>query len=141
MPITIRNADITYIYKAFQALDGCPKPVEIESDDGKKRTMLHVQPYSFSGTARLSIARWIARLKISAEALSKTHDDLVKQYASPGKDKVDEDKMPAWREQWTKVQEQSEEFTVEPIAYGDLKPEDNKLPGSVLGMLLPLLTT
>ena len=142
MPITLRNADIPLIYKALQALDGRPSPVDVESDDGKKRTMIHTQPYTFSGMARLTVARWIARLKTETESLGKTHDGLVKQYATVEvPDKVEEKRMPEWRAEWMAVQEAAQDYDLALLKYEELKPEDNKLPGSVLGLLMPLLVT
>lgn len=140
MPFILRNADIPTIYKAFQALDGRPVPVEVDTDDGKKRTLIHTQPYSFSGPARLQIAKWLQVLKTSNETLSKAHDQLVRQFSeAPKFDKVPDDKMDAFRTEWLKVQEESQQFEQAPVKLADLKIEDNKLPGTIVAVLLPLL--
>jgi hypothetical protein len=140
MPITIRNSDIPAAFKALQALDGAPSVVEIDTEDGKKRSMLHTTPYVFGGKARFQIAKWLIAIKTTAEALTKTHDGLVKQYAEPAKpDQVTEANMPAWREEWLKVQDDVSGFDLHPIKLDELKVEDNRIPSTVLAALLPLL--
>ncbi len=137
--ISVKNRDILNLLKALSALDGRPTPVTVKDKD-REVTQIVIKPYSFSGTARLAMARALVAVKDVNDALSRTHDGLVKQFADPADPtQVSDANMQAFTDEWEKVLDAAVVLKFARISCTELRVEENQLPVSVLAALDPLL--
>lgn len=129
--IAVKNRDIHNLLRALNALDGRPEPVTV-----KDETQIIIVPYKIGAKTRLAAAKWLGEMKKTADALSKTHDGLVRQFADPKEpEKVDQKKNAEFTKEWEGVNDCVTEIALEPLKLDDLKIEENQLPISVLSVL------
>jgi hypothetical protein len=131
--IVFKNADLFNLLRALNSLDGRPgAPLSPGAPP-------EVIPYKFGGKARLSLARWLAAVKAANDALGRTHDGLVRQFAAPGATEVSKERKQEFSDEWDKVLDDTTAFELPKIAVEDLNVEENLLPVSVLAVISPIL--
>lgn len=139
-PITILNAHIPTLLQALTALDGRKEVVVIDGADGKEKRALTTIPYVFTGRARLTAGQWIAAIRGQAEILNKAHDDTVRQYATAETPNVVAPENDAkFHAVMAAMDATPFEVSLPKIAYDDLNVEENKIPVTVIGVLVPIL--
>lgn len=135
--VSIPNRDIVNLFKALNSLDGRPEPVNLRTREGGEEVQLILVPYSFSGKARLALARWLTAVKAANDVLVQAHDSLVREFGSA--EGVDPLRVGEFRAEWDKALDESSEFSLPLVQIEDLKPEENKIPVSLLAVLSPVL--
>jgi hypothetical protein len=84
------------------------------------------------------MVKWMNRLKSAHDDLSKTHDALVKQHADGG-DAVSAEKLADFHKAWNEVQDTAVMFDLPKVSIDALRPEENRIPITVLSALEPIL--
>ena len=140
--IPVLNRDLSNLMRALNALDGTPEVVKTKAGgpDGGETSQVILKPYKFGGKTRLTLAKWLSAVKAANESLSKAHDGLVKEMASPAApDKVAEENLGKFADAWAAVLAETTSFPLPKVSVDALDPDGNDLPISVLAALDPIL--
>lgn len=138
----VLNRDLSNLMRALNALDGTPEVVKTKAGgpDGEEASQVILKPYKFGGKTRLALAKWLSAVKSANENLSKAHDGLVKEMASPAApERVAEENSGKFADAWTAVLAEAASFPLPKVSVDALDPDGNSLPISVLAALDPIL--
>jgi len=108
-----------------------------------------VVPFKFSGTLLRLIGRWRAATKAEVQGYNETYNALVSRYAlssdgTPYKNAdnqiaVPQHNLDEFNIENRKLLAQSITISLNPIKVEELKLDDNKIPGTALGDIDPIL--
>ncbi len=127
-PVTVEQA--LNISAGLRALDS----YQARDKEGKP----YASPYNFSGVTRMNIATNIDRVGAVLKTYQATLNEVIKTM-SGGTGTVPGDKMANYNVEVLKMLAAPAGVSLAKIKEADLKLDENPIPGSVLGLLLPII--
>jgi hypothetical protein len=118
------------ISAALRALD----TYEAKDKDGKS----YAAPYTFSGVTRMAIAVDLEKTSAVLKTYQATLNEVIKTM-SGGTGTVPGNKMADYNVEVLKMLAAPAGVSLTRIKQADLKLDENPIPGSVLGLLLPII--
>lgn len=118
------------ISAALRSLD----TYEAKDKDGK----YYAASYTFSGVTRMAIAVDLEKTSSVLKTYQATVNEVIRKLSGGGA-KVPPERMAEFNTETTKMLAAPAGISLTRIKQADLKLDENPIPGSVLGLLLPII--
>jgi hypothetical protein len=128
MKLTYQN--ILILRAALLALDGLDQPVEVRG-----QLQLVKKPFTFSGRARLKIARNLRAVEAAFQDYDAARIGLVRELAG-GADQVPDALLAKFHALHADLLQEHVDVSLTPLIEDELNLDDNQIPHSVLSILL-----
>jgi hypothetical protein len=131
MKISYQN--ILMLRAALLALDGLEQPVEVRG-----QLQLVKKPFTFSGRARLKIARNLRAVEAAFQDYDTARIGLVRELAC-GADQVPNELLPRFHALHADLLQEQADVPLIPLAEDELNLDDNQIPHGALAVFLQYL--
>lgn len=130
--MNINTIKINELLEAYAALDGQQIPVQTSD----KNTRIILQPYNFSGSVRIKIAKNIFNLKLALEPINSALREAGKAAHANSDGTIPTEFVAGYLVARDEILRELNEVNLVELTASDLNLDENKIPATLLSVLL-----